>query len=385
MAEFVLTGPRGDNPLGFLTALGALATLEDAGQPARLGWQRLAPRLVVEERPDAGIPAITNREDLVRMLHRALRRSAGALASETDSARRDMELARTAAKKKAEEIKRRKLDREAAREARQRELQPLQRQVLERTQRFRELLMRSAPDPAVTLGKNLTAPNAELLEHVRDVRDRCGSLGRRPVDLAAAFGVANPARPLDRMLSSPWALVSGGGHQDFLASVQALMIECTEKHIEQALFGPWEPRDERYSLRLDAGEDRRYALMDRDPTASGNKPLTLWGANRLAFEALRFFPCVPAREGMAVLAWRAGSANWQESCRVRWPLWDEPIRPDVLRSLLGLPDIWLDANPISRLRLRGLGIRAVMESTRIASGEGANKRYNLTPAWPVWG
>jgi hypothetical protein len=121
---------------------------------------------------------------------------------------------------------------------------------------------------------------------------------RRWADLAAAYGIADPAQPTERMLASPWALISGSGHQDFLSSVQELMHRCSVDHLTRALFGPWEPTDDKYSLRLDAGDDRRYALMERDP--SGNKPFTLWGANRLTFEALRFFPCLPARDGMAV-------------------------------------------------------------------------------------
>jgi hypothetical protein len=185
------------------------------------------------------------------------------------------------------------------------------------------------------------------------------------------------------MIASPWALIRGDSHQDFLGNVQALMVACTPDHLRRALFGPWEPRDERYSLRLDSREDRRYALMARDPTASGNNPLTIWGANRLAFEALRYFPCLPVRGGMGVLAWRADDVKWQDDCRVRWPLWEEPVAGDVLRSLLGLRDIWLDEQIAARRRLRGLGISTVMESRRIAVGA-TNKKYNLTPAVAVW-
>jgi hypothetical protein len=69
---------------------------------------------------------------------------------------------------------------------------------------------------------------------------------------------------------------------------------------------------------------------------------------------------------------------------VRWPLWDKPIAMPVLGSLLGLRDLWLDDDAAARHRLRGLGVRAVVESRRIAVGEGANKKYNLTPVTPIW-
>lgn len=384
MVEFTLTGPRGDNPLGFLTALGALVTLEDAGYRAWLGWQHLSPKLTVNREPPSIGAAITDREGLVRVLHSALGRLPGAGVEGTDLAKKAMERAKTAFKKKRDEIKNRKLDRDAAREARRCELEPLQQDVEQRTRYFKRLLADSAPDPSVTLGKNLTEPGRELLDHTEAACERCVPKTRRWADLAAAFGVADPAQPSDRMLASPWALISGSGYQDFLSSVQSLMLECGPVHLERALFGPWDLTDEKYSLRLDTREDRRYALMGRDPTASENKPLTLWGANRLAFEALRFFPCLPARGGMAVLGWRARNGNWQDGCRVRWPLWDQPLSADVLRSLLGLRDVWLDEDAVARVRLRGLGIRAVMESRRIAVGERANKKYNVTPAWPAW-
>lgn len=54
-----------------------------------------------------------------------------------------------------------------------------------------------------------------------------------------------------------------------------------------------------------------------DPTAGGNGTKTLWAANRLAFEALRFFPVMPVRGGMGVVGWRAKKPDqWQENCNV---------------------------------------------------------------------
>jgi hypothetical protein len=167
--------------------------------------------------------------------------------------------------------------------------------------------------------------------------------------------------------------------QNFLSSVEKLMIHCSPKHLHQALFEAWNPQDEKYSLRLDSADDRRYALMDRNPTAEGNEPLTLWGANRLTFEALRFFPAMPLRGGMGVRGWRAANATWRETCQVRWPLWQQPITAAAITSLLGLDDLWL-GDPTARERLIALGVHVVMESRRI---EVAKKR-SPTPATPVW-
>jgi len=321
MPVFELTGPRGDNPLGFLAALGALVTLEDVGWRPRLAWKGLRPQLGVEVDASPGLETaseVERRQQLLAALESALRRDNS-----------------------------------------------------------------EDPDPSVRLGENLNAPNKEFAAHVDSAAQQAGVADRRWVDLAAAYGIADPEAPDERMTATPWALVSGSGHQHFLGSVRQLMVLCTAAHLEKALFGPWVSEDERYSLRLDVTEDRRYALLDRDPTASGNKPRTLWGANRLAFEALRLYPAMPSRQGMAVRAWRARSGNWREDCAVRWPLWTPPLTAAVVASLLGLPALWSDA-PGARDELRQMGVFAVYESRRVAVGEGGQVKYNLTPPMAVW-
>ena len=62
------------------------------------------------------------------------------------------------------------------------------------------------------------------------------------------------------------------------------------ERVHAALFEPWTYRDDRYSMRWDPLEDRRYALMDRDPTASDNKSRTVWMANLFAYRSLVLFP-----------------------------------------------------------------------------------------------
>lgn len=385
MIEFLLSGPKGDNPLGLLTALGVVLTLNDAGHVARLGWDGVTPGLVasfdgIKDPETSG----QQRSLLIDVLYQQLQRKPGSGAARTEDAKKEMEAAKTAVKKKRGEIKKRRLDRNAAKEARDSELKPLQEDLQKREATFKRALTDSAADPSVALGKNLTELNVKLIDHTRAAYQRAKVMDRRWADLVAAYGVADPANLEKRMAGSPWALVSGSGHQDFLSSVQELMVRCRKQHFEQALFGAWNPQDEKYSLRLDVVDDRRYALMDRNPTAGDNKPRTLWGANRLAFEALRFFPAMPVRGGMAVRTWRPEkSSDWQENCRVRWPLWRQPIGVATIHSLLGLRDLWLE-EPADRERLRALGVHAVMESRRIAVGQGANRKYNLTPATPVW-
>ena len=385
--EFALTGPRGDNPLGFLAALGALVTLEENGRGARLGWDAFTPRLCVSsdalpEAHNSGEPQ--SREVLIQVLSALLRRERGSAAAVADEAKKEMKRAKAAVKKKREDIKGRKLGRAAAKEARQVELLPLEENAREKERLFKLALMKSAADPCVALGTNLTATNGELTSYFEAAGAECSSSNRGWIDISASYGVSDPNRPDERMLSSPWALIRGDSQQNFLESVENIMTLCGPEHLKQALFGPWIPRDMKYSLRWDTADDRRYALMEQDPTAGGNEPKTLWGANRLAFEALRFFPAMPVRGGMGVVGWRAATPDsWQEDCAVRWPLWDKPVSVVVVRSLLGLRDIWRD-DAATRNRLRALGVSAVMESRRIGFGQATSRKYNLTPAGAVW-
>src|SRR5258706_15289188 len=78
-------------------------------------------------------------------------------------------------------------------------------------------------------------------------------------------------------------------------------------------------------------DTRRYALMDRDPTASDNKSTTVWMANLLAYRALSLFPCAPGNRGLLAAGW---TENRELGC-FTWPLWEPRLRADTIRSLLG--------------------------------------------------
>ena len=207
MVVFELTGPRGDNPLGFLAALGALVTLEDRGWRPRLGWRGLRPELHVEA--DGSLEAMDidgRRRRLIAELDAALRRDSS-----------------------------------------------------------------GDPDPSVRLGDNLNKSNRELLAHLDSAVNQAGSSDRRWVDLAAAYGVGDPSGPDERMAATAWALVTGSGHQHFLGSVRQLMVLCGAAHFERALFGPWVAEDQLYSLRLFPAMPSRRGMAIRGWRApSGN-------------------------------------------------------------------------------------------------------------------
>jgi hypothetical protein len=179
-----------------------------------------------------------------------------------------------------------------------------------------------------------------------------------------------------KLAPTPFSFISGSGHQDFLDTAGMLLQRITPERLKATLFAPWAYEDEGLSMRWDPIEDRRYALMDRDPTASDNKPRTVWMANLFAYLALTIFPSVPTRYGLATVGWIRG-----EEPSFTWPLWSHPIDLDSIRSLLLLSELYLQAP--NRTALRARGVEAAFRSRRIKVGTGANFKVNFSPAKEV--
>lgn len=310
--EFVLTGPRGDNPLGFLTALGATIVLDDADRNPKLFWDSVTPVIQVEMDTN-------DRKELIVCIYKQLRK-------ELVRAREDQE-----------------------------------------------------PDPVIIPGeKNVKFGFYQYLNYIERASQKYFKIRawrqRRWLDMASFYGVFQTPRidSQEKVLANYWVLLEGSGHQNFFETVKNLILNVEKKHLEKALFGPWDMEDEKLSLRLDPIEDRRYALMDINPSRLGSR--TMWGANRLAFEAFRLFPAVPAaKRGRSVIGWKVNNG---EGLKVRWPLWRYPIGVDVIRSLIGHPLIWQGDWD----GLRGLGVHAVIEAWRI----NVDKYKSMTVGIPVW-
>ena len=118
-------------------------------------------------------------------------------------------------------------------------------------------------------------------------------------------------------------------------------------------------------------EDRRYALMDRDPTASDNKSRTVWMANLLAYRALALFSSAPGRRGLETTGWSTGRQSFT------WPVWENSINLDTIRSLMLLSDLGTEAP--NRSTLRNRRVAAIFRSPRIKVGSGANFKINFGP------
>ncbi|CAN5390492.1 hypothetical protein BH24GEM3_BH24GEM3_02450 [soil metagenome] len=372
----VLAGLDGANPLGFLAAVGTLVALHAAGETStRLRWRQDAKWTPVLE----GVPD-SDPEGLSEIVAGALRgRSAPPnVANKAERAQQRFDTLGTAIKNKQKEIKSRRLDRNANRQAIAREIGPIE----ERRERRRRLwllrLARAAPRTELALGKRLDCRPEEFRERALALVE-AGPAERDALALLTAFGSDACLAERDGTIQpTPFQFITGSGHQYFLETVRKLMEEVSPQRVRDALFHAWEYADDGLSMRWDPVEDRRYALMDRDPTASDNKPRTVWMANLLGYRALALFPSSPRKAGLRTVAW----AESEGGPIFTWPLWEHPVGPDTVRSLLALRELAEPRPDHALLRARGVAVVFRARKTRFPP-TGMNYKLNFSPARAV--
>jgi len=257
-------------------------------------------------------------------------------------------------------------------------VRPLEQHQGQKRKEGLEALTTGAPGRELAVGKRIDCTREEYRQHAVAFRASAGRSDRDAVDLLAAFGSdACLQERSDAIEPTPFQLITGSGHQYFLETVRQLIDHVSAEHVRNALFEPWSYSDEGLSMRWDPLEDRRYALMDRDPTASDNKSRTMWMANLLAYRALALFPSAPRNRFLNVTAW----AGLDDDQTFTWPMWEFAASPDVIRSLLQLREITSSEPDGSLLRARG--IAAAFRARRIKVGAGANYKLNFSPARAV--
>jgi len=172
--------------------------------------------------------------------------------------------------------------------------------------------------------------------------------GRTSADFAAAYGALVPTMGGKRTgghtppALRPTLFHMVAGQQRFPGSIRQLLQELDQasgrkvdpaderrRAIREALFGPWEYRDEQSSFGLDPSAERLHALRAIQPTREG-APRGVKAAVWLAIEALPLFPCYVAGGRFRVTGFD------QEGKALYWPVWREPIPLDTLRSLLAM-------------------------------------------------
>jgi hypothetical protein len=222
------------------------------------------------------------------------------------------------------------------------------------------------------LGKNLRVPRQDFAPFVKEAHGLANRQDRRAADFAAAFGCETcEDKKKDRIRFTDFCFITGSGHQDFLGSIGELARRVTSAHIHDALFGQWRV-DKTLSMRWDPTDASEYALRWDDPSSVG--AWAVWGANRLAAEALPYFPALPAERGLRT----TGFARRNGRNEFTWPIWTRFAGFDSVRSLLSFHELQSDAP--NRDKLRAMGIEELYRAERVRIGQGANFKVSFRPA-----
>ena len=361
----------GANPLGFLAALGTLAVLAEAGAMVKLGWRRAAhwTPFLQRERPlsEGAIARLLAKKMRGNPVDPAAEKQCAAAHKALVSAKKDLK----DAQKKLKQRRLRGKEREAAWKA---EIEPRIQQFDATRKKYLGALKSATPSLELAIGDRPDCTINEFREHAYSAMADAGPTQRLVPDLLAAFGSECEANGGQHIAPTPFCFITGSGHQWFLKTARDLMAKTSAAKLFEATFKPWTFSDPGLSMRWNPTEDIRYALQLDDPGPIGAH--TVWMANLLAYRALAFFPCVPARHGMAAAGW----SGHRQLNAFTWPIWEAPLGMDTIRSLLchiafGNPE------PIRwRMELRARGVVAIFRSQRIAVGSGGNRKINFSPA-----
>lgn len=364
-----LNGLDGSNPVNFLAALGVLATLSssDDRHDVRISWR---------ERIGVWHPVVHWVTGDVSQIAQALAvqlkcpftpdPAAEAL---REQRQKSFDVKKKQFKDAVQELKRKKLRGKERDEEFANSVAPVEAGLADCRSRWLEALRQCVPSMEMSLGKHLNAEQSELRETLQDAMREASVENRTVIDLLASFGSdACSMAKSDRMEASPFCFVTGSGHQYFLDTARQLTEQVTAERIERALAQDVPASDEKLSLRWDPAEDRRYALMWSDPTASGNKSLTNWATNLLAYQGLQLLPSVPTTKGLRSVGW---STVDKISCWT-WPIWNVPLTCDVVRTTL--------CQSFERSRKHGNGVAAVYRTNRLQVGNPPLFKINFSPA-----
>ena len=211
---------------------------------------------------------------------------------------------------------------------------------------------------------------------VRSAAAHTRGADRRAADFVAAFGSdVIEDRDKDRIAYTDLCFITGSGHQHFLGTARGLAESSGAAHLSEALFGPWRYSDKGLSMRWDPDDAKEYALRWRDPSIGGAS--SVWGANRLAFEALPLFPTVPKGKGLRTTGFRRHDRLHEFT----WPLWTQSATMDTVRSLLSL--CALQEVAPDRVQLQSMGVGEVFRVQRVRIGQRANFKVSFRPARAV--
>jgi hypothetical protein len=179
------------------------------------------------------------------------------------------------------------------------------------------------------------------------------------------------------------------GRQGLLKSLAELMISLGKvpkkqrradqkttsprEAFEEAVFGPWQYRDNQHSLGWDPQTQRVHALLRIDPSIGRDTEGVpgVRAAVFLASQAIPFFPCFAFGGRLRTTAFHKDQGDdW-----FTWPIWRTPISLYTLRSLL--------AHRPDREELERRGVETFYRCRRVGTG-GPNGNYYVFSNAEEW-
>lgn len=242
-------------------------------------------------------------------------------------------------------------------------------------------LATSIPVDVFALGDNPSVPLDVFRPYAQASAKAALDGHRTRADFAAAFAGEHPVDKDGKVPDTALRTMSGAGHQHFLKFMRNFIEQVRPEHLQKTLFDAWRYDDpvQNMTLRWDPSDDSRYALRWSDPSGDPDRKSigSMWGANRLAIEALPLFPTLPTHRQLETVGFHTQGAR---KTHWTWPIWNAPAGVDTVRSLLDMTDVHRSGRPgVPPTGLDARGIVEVYRSRRLTTG----KFRNFTMGVPI--
>jgi len=284
--------------------------------------------------------------------------------AEKSAARFEKELPRELERVETEERAERKV-------ALQAELVKLRRQAADAERIWAAALERTAPAPQFALGDDFSVAPERFKDFASRAVNAATIDDRTWPDFVAAFASEACVNKKKLVVEETALCAVGGGNTRILNFIRDLLQETNAQHLRGALFDLWSYSDPPPSLRWDPNEYRPYALRANDPAPDQDTKVR--GANRLAIEAMPFFPVVPSGS-TGNRAATTGFARFDGELCISWPIWSRPLDADTIRGVL--THSLVQSSKPARSESRQLGIEQIFRSRRFTDGQ----YRNFTPS-----
>ena len=360
---------NGDNPLGFLAALGVAAVLHQTGErEIRLSWKRNF----------SWTPSVSgfvgDKDALVKKLAVALKGQTVSeeAREEEQKNKKAFDQAKKKLRDKEKEIKKRKLKGKERKLVREVEIEPLEKDMDKLRVDWLAKLKEAVSSPELALGDSIDCTETEYRSFAKKFLNDADEENCLSVNMLSAFG-SDAAVSKGRIKATPFCFSSA--KQKFLTTVRELLKKVEEDLIRETLFDQWTYSDKGFSTRWDPLEVRRYAYRATDPSPEGAK--TVWMANLLAYRSLALFPSAPVKGQLKTTGWSRLEESKKKRNVFTWPIWEKPIGVETIRSLLQHSELTKESPSLEKLM--PLGVCACFYSERIQ----VDKYFGFSPAAPV--